>query len=66
MQLYFHRNVTSDRPSLVYWEEYYESMQSWLVPEVWNIKTPNLSIFSTEKIPRILNPQMVQGGDLIS
>ena len=49
-----------------YWEEYYESMQSWLLSQVWNIKTPNLSIFSTEKIPRILNHKMVQGGDLIS
>ena len=48
------------------WEEYCESMHSWLLSEVWNIIAPNLSIFSTEKIPRILNHQMVQGGDLIS
>ena len=48
------------------WLEYSESMHSWLLSEVWNIIAPNLSIFSTEKIPRILNHQMVQGGDLIS
>ena len=41
-------------------------MHNWLLSEVWNIKSPNLFIFSTEKIPRILNHQMVQGGDLIS
>ena len=32
------------------WEEYCESMPSWLLSEVWNIIAPNLSIFSTEKI----------------
>ena len=32
----------------------------------FKIKTPNLAIFSTDKIPRILNHKMVQGGDLIS
>jgi hypothetical protein len=31
-----------------------------------NIKTSNLSIFSTEKISRILNHKMVLGGDMIS
>ena len=35
-------------------------MQSWLLSQVWNIKTPNLSIFSTEKILSILNHKMVQ------
>ena len=39
---------------------------SWLLEQVWNIKTHNLFIFSREKIPRILNNKMVQGGDLIS
>ena len=29
-------------------------------------KTHNLFIFSIEKIPKILNLKMVQGGDLIS
>ena len=43
-----------------------ESVQSWLLSQVWDIKTHNLFIFSTEKIPRILNHEMVQGGDLIS
>jgi hypothetical protein len=33
-----------------------ESMQSWLCSQVWNIKTPNQSIFSTEKIPKIPLP----------
>ena len=42
-----------------YLEEYCESMHNWLLSEVWNIKSPNLSIFSKEKIPRILNYQMV-------
>ena len=48
------------------WEEYCKSMHNWLLSEVWNIKYRNLSILSKEKIPRILNHQMVQGGDLIS
>ena len=33
-------------------EDCCESMHNWLLSEVWNIKSPNLSIFSTEKIPR--------------
>ena len=41
-------------------------LSSWLLSQVWNIKTHNLFIFSTEKITRILNHKMVQGGDLIS
>ena len=41
-------------------------LSRWLLSQVWNIKTHNLFIFSTEKIPRILNHKMVQGGDLIS
>ena len=28
-------------------------MRNWLLSEVWNIKSPNLSVFSAEKIPRI-------------
>ena len=52
--------------SLSRWEEYCESLQSWLLSQVWNIKTHNLYIFSTETIPRILSHKMVQGGDLIS
>ena len=48
------------------WEEYCESMHCWLLSKVWNIIAPNLSIFSTEKIPRVLKHQMVQGGDFIS
>ena len=34
-------------------------LKSWLLSQVWNIKTQNLFIFSTEKIPRILNHKMV-------
>ena len=30
-----------------------------------DIETLNLAIFSTEKIPRILNRKMVKGGDLM-
>ena len=30
-----------------YWEEYCESVQSWLLSQVWNIETHNLFIFST-------------------
>ena len=37
------------------WEEYCKSMHSWLLSKVWNFIAPNLSILSTEKIPRILN-----------
>ena len=35
-----------------------------LLSQVCNIKTHYLFIFSREKIPRILNHKMVQGGDL--
>ena len=33
-----------------YWEEYCESMQSWLLSEVWNIKTPTLLMFIGTKL----------------
>ena len=43
-------------PIVSYWEEYCESMQSWLLSEVWNIKTPNLAIFKREN-PKNSEPQ---------
>ena len=45
-----------------YWEEYYESMQSWLSLNHKN--TQPIYIFNREN-PRILNHEMVQEGDLI-
>ena len=30
------------------WDSYCESVQSWLLSQVWNIKTHNIFIFSTE------------------
>ena len=58
--------VTKIETIVSYWEEYCESVQSRLLEQVWNIKTHNLFIFSTEKIPRILNHKEDQGADLIT
>jgi hypothetical protein len=44
-----------------YWEEYCESMQSWLLSEVWNIKTPNL-YFQQRKSPEFWTTKLSKEG----
>ena len=45
-----------------YWEEYCESVQSWLLSQVWNIKRQNLFIFSTGYWVRVLHLDRLKEG----